>query len=82
MRLLMLVILIGCGPFVPNYEGEPECGGPNALHAIEGESCPESVDVACDCAERLTLECVGGVWSYFHWGCAAGFGVRTPDGGP
>lgn len=74
--LLLALLLSGCGPFVPAYPGEPECGSPRALHGVIGAACSE-VMVACDCEERRTLECIEGTWQLSHWTCAAGLGVST-----
>ena len=74
MRTLALLLLAGCG-FSPIYEGEPNCGSPHAIHATERGLCDGSIQVACTCDDRNTLECVGGLWMWAHESCARGLGV-------
>ena len=63
--LLLAVAVTGCGaPFLPAYEGEPECGSSRVIHAVKGEACSGEIDIACDCRERERLRCEGGVWVY------------------
>jgi len=73
VRTLALLLLAGCG-FSPMYEGEPNCGSPHAIHAIERGLCDGSVQVACSCDDRVTLRCDGS-WRFEHDGCARGLGV-------
>lgn len=78
MRTLALLLLAGCAPpFVPAYVGEPDCGRPDALHAIERATCDGSIMVACSCDDRNTLECVNGAWVYSHQLCEPGLAVHT-----
>lgn len=74
----MTLCLMGCGGFVPAYAGEPECGRPTALHAIRGAACDGSIQVACECDDRSSLECIGGTWEFSHDLCLAGLNVSTP----
>lgn len=76
-RLSLMLCLMGCGAFVPAYSGEPECGRPDALHAIERALCDGSVTVACSCDDRTALECVEGSWRFSHDVCSAGLNVVT-----
>lgn len=76
--VVMLLCLVGCSPpFVPAYDGEPECGSPTALHAIERALCDGSVQVACSCDDRNTLECIDGSWRFSHDHCWGGLWVGT-----
>lgn len=78
-NLLLVLVLARCGaPFIPAYEGEPECGSQHAIHAQERALCDGSVQVACACDDRLTLECVNGLWMFRHDRCSAGLNVSTP----
>ncbi len=76
-RVVMVLCLVGCGDFMPAYAGEPDCGRPDALHAIERATCDGSVTVACSCDDRNALECIDGSWRWTHSGCAAGLGVTA-----
>ena len=74
MAAAACVALAGCG-FSPMYEGEPNCGSPHAIHATERGLCDGSIQVACTCDDRFTLECIDGLWTYGHESCARGLGV-------
>lgn len=73
---LLLLLLAGCGGFQPIYEGEPDCGRRDAVHAVRGVACDGSIKVACECDDRSTLECIEGVWTWSHWICE-GLGVSN-----
>ena len=78
--LVAIVLASSCGaPFVPAYPGEPECGRPTAIHATRGEPCSGVIQVACECSDRDTLECKGGVWVWSHFFCHDGLNVSTPQ---
>jgi hypothetical protein len=77
-RVGVMMFISGCGGFLPAYEGEPDCGRRNALHAIERAPCDGSIQVACSCDDRTSLECVDGVWTFSHDICFAGLNVSAP----
>jgi len=73
--MAVMLWMSGCGGFAPAYEGEPDCGRRDALHAVRDAACDESIQVACSCDDRTTLECVNGRWEFSHEICYAGLGV-------